>query len=116
MLRKDESVTEELDLEELIFDFHESGIHVLLQTSNVGMMLTITDGLSRIRAEHLIERPLTPTANIPVATQPGGGRCRRLIGSLGKGASQARLFTVITARARGSSPRLRCIPRMAHDW
>lgn len=58
MLRKDESVTEELDLEELIFDFHESGIHVLLQTSNVGMMLTITDGLSRIRAEHLIERPI----------------------------------------------------------
>jgi len=26
MLRKDESVTEELDLEESIFDFHESGI------------------------------------------------------------------------------------------
>ena len=51
MLRKDESVTQELDLEELIFDFHESGIHVLLQTSNVGMMLTITDSLSRIRAE-----------------------------------------------------------------
>ena len=58
MMRKDEFVTEELDLEELIFDFHEIGIHVLLQTSNVAMMLTITDSLSRIRAEHLIERPI----------------------------------------------------------
>jgi hypothetical protein len=58
MLRKNESVAEELDLEELIFDLHESGIHILIQTSNVGMMLTITDGLSRIRAEHLIERPI----------------------------------------------------------
>ena len=58
MMRKNEFVTEELDLEELIFNFHESGIHVLLQTSNVGMMLTITDSLSRIRAEHLIERPI----------------------------------------------------------
>ena len=49
MRRKNESVAEELDLEELIFDLHESDIHVALQTSNVGMMLTITDGLSRIQ-------------------------------------------------------------------
>ena len=58
MRRKNEFVAEELDLEELIFDLHESDIHVVLQTSNVGMMLTITDGLSRIGAEHLIERPI----------------------------------------------------------
>ena len=42
-MMKNEFVTEELGLEELIFDFHESAIYVLLQTSNVGMMLTITD-------------------------------------------------------------------------
>ena len=48
---------QKFDLEELIYDFHECGIHIVIQTSNVGLMLTITDRLSRIRAEQLFELP-----------------------------------------------------------
>ena len=80
---------QKFDLEELIYDFHECGIHVVIQTSNVGLMLTITDRLSRIRAEQLFELPaqergaaaqwlrsqalvLFPDGDTPVSTQMGG--------------------------------------------
>ncbi|MGZ3338933.1 MAG: hypothetical protein ACXU9B_04080 [Reyranella sp.] len=51
------AVVQKFDLEELIYNFHRSGIHVVIQTSNVGLMLTITDRLYRIRREQLIEWP-----------------------------------------------------------
>ena len=51
-------VVRKFDLEELIYNFHRCGIHVVVQTSNVGLMLTITDRLSRIRGEQLIEWPI----------------------------------------------------------
>lgn len=50
-------VVQKFDLEELIYHFHQCGIHVVVQTSNVGLMLTITDRLCRIRGEQLIEWP-----------------------------------------------------------
>jgi hypothetical protein len=50
-------VVQKFDLEELIYNFHQCGIHVVVQTSNVGLMLTITDRLCRIRREQLIEWP-----------------------------------------------------------
>ena len=39
-------VVQKFDLEELIYNFHQCGIHVVVQTSNVGLMLTITDRLA----------------------------------------------------------------------
>ena len=58
MSKHEVPVVQTFDLEELIHNFHDCGIHVVVQTSNVGLMLTITDRLSRIRAEQLIELPL----------------------------------------------------------
>ena len=68
-------VVQKFDLEELIYNFHQCGIHVVVQTSNVGLMLTITDRLSRIRGEQLIVWPTqehgaaAQTANTPASTR-----------------------------------------------
>jgi hypothetical protein len=52
--RSHTSALRTLDLEEVVRDLHDSGIYVMVQTNSIGMMLTITDQLYRIRAEYLI--------------------------------------------------------------
>jgi hypothetical protein len=44
-----------LPLEQVIRDLRDSGIHVLIKTSDFGIMLFITDQLSVVRAERVIE-------------------------------------------------------------
>jgi hypothetical protein len=46
-----------LPLEQVIRDLRDSGIHVLIKTSDFGIMLFITDQLSVVRAERVIEGP-----------------------------------------------------------